>query len=306
MPVNNWMPVYTRDILASCADMSPTQFGGYMRLLLWAWDSNGLPNDMESCCRIAGGLSPSDWQVIRRRLVVIDAGTTEERLSHPRLERERGKAEAGYQRKVAAMAKARQRNPKNAPDQFIDQSIDQFIDQSTDQFIDQSTDTQPQPQPQPHSLRDESPTEILGPARQKPRRSSQRTYRISWDREAGFSGVTDEDRRVWGQAYPGVSLTAEMAKAHVYLRENPSQAGKRNWGAFLTRWFGRSQERGGTRGHAPPSGTKRFYCAEVGRSVTEEEYDRIKREARKRPLAPDHALDGIRPAIKTIAPENAN
>lgn len=306
MSISNWMPVYTRDILASCADMSASQFGGYMRLLLWAWDSNGLPNDMEACCRIAGGLTPGDWQVIRRRLVVLDAGTADERLSHPRLEREREKAESGYARKIEALAKARRANPKNGRDQSIDQSIDQSTDQSIDQSTDQSTDTQPQPQPQPHCIKNESPSEILRPTRRQPRQSKGRTYRISWSSDGGFQGISADDRCAWGNAYPGVDLAAEIAKAHVYLRENPAKAGRRNWGAFLARWFSRVQERGGNAQPQQRTPEKRFYCAEAGRSVTLDEYDRIKAQARNSPARPVEALDGIRPALKPIAPENAN
>lgn len=231
----SWMPLYTSDILASCADMSPAQFGAYVRMLCYAWNSGGLPNDMEACCRIAGGISPADWQVCRRRLVVLDPGTSEERLSHPRLEQERERAEKLHKKRCEAMSRARNANPKNSQDQSIDQSIDQ----SSDQTIDQLIDTQSQSQSQ--SIKNETPTEFLRATPQKRRR----TYRIGWSLEGGFTGITDEDRTTWGEAYPGVNLVAELAKAHVYLRENPAKAGKRNWGAFLARWFGRVQDKGG-------------------------------------------------------------
>lgn len=257
MGVETWMPLYTADVLASCADMSPSQFGSYMRLLCYAWQSGGLPNDMEACCRIAGGCTPSDWSAVRRRLVVLDEGTSDERLSHPRLEAERAKAEGLHQKKVAAIAKARAANPNNR------------TDHSTVNSTDVSTDHSGQPQPQPPSplpIRNESPSEILGATRQKPRR----TYRITWKADAGFQGVTDEDLARWKTAYPGVNLTQETARAHAWLVDNPSKGGKRNWAAFLNRWFGRVQDKGGTSGQ--PAAPRKQYRPDAGLSLTAEEY----------------------------------
>lgn len=263
MGVETWMPLYTADVLASCADMSPAQFGAYMRMLCYAWQSGGLPNDMEACCRIAGGCTPSDWSAVRRRLVVLDAGTSDERLSHPRLEAERAKATTLHQKRIDAMTKARAANPKNR---------DQSIDQSSDQSIDQSIDTPSQPQPQPPlPSRNESPSEILGATRRKPRR----TYRITWAADAGFQGVTDGDLTRWKTAYPGVNLTQETARAHAWLVDNPSKGGKRNWAAFLNRWFGRVQDKGGSSNQpAPPQKTFR---PDAGQAMTAAEYAEWKR-----------------------------
>ena len=266
MGIENWMPLYTADVLASCADMSPAQFGSYMRLLCYAWQSGGLPNDMEACCRIAGGCTPTDWSAVRKRLVVLDAGTSEERLSHPRLEAERSKAEAGYQRKRDAIAKARQSNPRNR--------TDHSTDNSTDDSTDNSPQLQPQPQPQPQlqpPIKNESPTEILGATRQKPRR----TYRITWDADAGFQGVSDSDLSRWKAAYPGVNLTQETAKAHAWLVDNPSKGGKRNWAAFLNRWFARVQDKGGSSNL--PAAPQKTFRQDAGRAMTASEYAEWKR-----------------------------
>ena len=282
MATKPWMPVYTRDILASCADMSAAQFGGYMRMLLYAWDSGGLPNDMEACCRIAGGLSPADWQAVRKRLVVLDAGTSEERLSHPRLEAERAKASEVHQKRCDAMSRARQSNPKNQ-DQLPDQSIDQLLDQSSDQLLDQLIDTQPQPQP--HS-KNETPNGVSRSDSAKPRR----TYRIHWNCENGFGGIGDDDLARWKDAYPGVDLQAEIRVAHAWLVDNPAKAGKRNWGAFLNRWFSRKQERGGS--PSQPVAPQKAFRPDAGLAMTASEYaewrrnrdrdDFLRAKARKR------------------------
>jgi uncharacterized protein YdaU (DUF1376 family) len=270
MAFNTWMPLYTRDILAGCVEMSATQFGAYCRMLFYAWDSGGLPNDMEACCRIAGGLSPADWQVVRRRLVVLDAGTSEERLSHPRLEAERVRAAGLHAKRCEAMAKARARNSKNGADQSIDQSIDQSpdqsIDQSSDQSLDLKIDTQPQAQSQPHDKK-ESPSEIPAASR-KPRRS--RTYRIGWCEEGGFTGISDDDIARWKAAYPAVDLTVETAKAHSWLVDHPAKAKRSNYGQFLGGWFSRCQDRGGTRGAQPAA--VRSFRADAGRDMTAGEY----------------------------------
>jgi len=301
----SWMPLYTSDILASCADMSPAQFGAYVRMLCYAWNSGGLPNDMEACCRIAGGISPADWQVCRRRLVVLDPGTSDERLSHPRLEQERERAEKLHKKRCEAMSRARNANRKNSQDQLTDQLIDQSIDQSSDQSIDQLIGTQPQSQPQPQISKNETPTEFLRATRQKPRR----TYRIGWSADAGFTGITDDDRRLWGEAYPGVNLVGELAKANVYLRENPAKAGKRNWGAFLARWFGRVQDKGGSPS-APSkaagwSQTKKYFRAKFQANMTDAEYEAALRGLGVR-QKPERGANGISTLSEVISCLNAS
>jgi uncharacterized protein YdaU (DUF1376 family) len=278
MPINNWMPVYTRDILASCADMSATQFGAYMRLLLWAWDSGGLPNDMEACCRIAGGLAPSDWAVVRKRLVVIDAGTSEERLSHPRLEQERAKAQQGYDRKVAAISKARAARAANT-DHNTDDSTDDSIDHSTVNSPVNKTQPQPQPQPQPHPpINDETPSEFLG--RTPKRRPPRRTYRIRWEPEAGWVGITDADIALWTETYPAVDVRGQLREMHAHWRANLAKARKSNWERSIVGWLSREQDRGGTPGFvgksSQPAAKRRYYRSDAQQNLTDEEYARWK------------------------------
>jgi len=70
--------------------------------------------------------------------------------------------------------------------------------------------------------------------------------KISWTADAGWQGITDEDRAEWAAAYPGASLETELAKATAWLKANPAKAGKRNWRLFVVRWLARCQDRGGT------------------------------------------------------------
>ncbi len=273
-----WMPLYTRDLIASTTDMTGAQLGAYIRIICYAWDNGGCPNDMEACCRIAGGMSPSDWKVIRRRLVVLDEGTSEERLSQARLEEERAKCLAKYNAKVESLRKARNSNPNNG--------TVVSTDHSTVNSPDHSTDHSHQSQSQSHNLtviENDSPTENLRATPQKRRR----TYRIGWSLSAGFTGICDDDLKTWGSAYPGVNLSGEIAKANVYLRENPAKAGKRNWGAFLTRWFGRVQDKGGNAPSKPAPPKRWLDDYQPGEYQTPRQ-----RAARARQKA-DHPADGI-------------
>lgn len=60
----------------------------------------------------------------------------------------------------------------------------------------------------------------------------------------------DSLRKAWESAYPAVDLLAEMAKAHAWEISNPARR-KLDKGRFLTRWFARVQENGGTPGYVP-------------------------------------------------------
>ena len=98
------LPLFCDDLIASCVDMTPARFGAYMRLLCYAWTRGGLPSDETACGRIAGGFESGDWESIRARLVLLDQGTPDERLSHQRLELER-QAVAELKAKKAAAGK---------------------------------------------------------------------------------------------------------------------------------------------------------------------------------------------------------
>jgi hypothetical protein len=70
--------------------------------------------------------------------------------------------------------------------------------------------------------------------------------KVAWTAVAGWTGITDEDRREWAEAYPGAVLAQELAKATAWLKANPSRAGRRNWRAFVVRWLSKCQDKGGT------------------------------------------------------------
>jgi len=81
-----------------------------------------------------------------------------------------------------------------------------------------------------------------------PKRSQKRTartYRIHFDYATNqFTGITDKDWATWAEAFPAVDVRLEAKRAAIWLRDNPTKR-KKNVQAFLSRWFGRCQERGG-------------------------------------------------------------
>jgi len=80
----------------------------------------------------------------------------------------------------------------------------------------------------------------------KPSRSRAKPAGVSWTADAGWGGITDEDRQEWAQAFPGAVLAQELAKATAWLKANPQRAGRRNWRRFIVGWLQRCQDKGGT------------------------------------------------------------
>lgn len=89
-----------------------------------------------------------------------------------------------------------------------------------------------------------APVATSEPPRRRTR--SQPRDGVRWDAESGWQGITDADRAEWAAAFPGAALDQELAKATAWLKANPERAGKRKWRAFLVRWLGKCQDRGGT------------------------------------------------------------
>ena len=242
--------MFVADIVSSCVDMTNSQFGAYHRLLYYAWEHGGLPNDVETCCRIGGGMQPSDWHAVRRRLVVLDQGTPSERLSHARLERERQYAiEQAEKRKYAAKkaADARWDDASGIRDACVthcDPHAQRMPDASRTQC--DSDATLPLPLPHTNSQEKQQAAPVVATSGQpkRPTRSQPKDH-ISWKLETGWHGITGEDRSQWALAYPACDLMAELARMHQWLVANPAKAKKSKWRAFVIGWLSRSQEKGG-------------------------------------------------------------
>jgi phage replication O-like protein O len=74
--------------------------------------------------------------------------------------------------------------------------------------------------------------------------------KFSFTLEDGFVGIPYEDLQRWADTYPAVNIAAEIKKAAEWMRSNPTKR-KSNYRRFLTNWFSRTQEHGGTAGYRP-------------------------------------------------------
>ena len=63
----------------------------------------------------------------------------------------------------------------------------------------------------------------------------------------GFDGVEESDMASWAAAYPAVELGREAVKAAIWCRDNGARGKKKNYRRFLSNWFARAQEKGGTK-----------------------------------------------------------
>ena len=80
---------------------------------------------------------------------------------------------------------------------------------------------------------------------------------IAWTPEAGFTGITADDRTRWAKAYPALDLDRQLATMDDWLRNNPEKAHRSRWGRFVSNWLKRSQDRGGDVASNKPSAHKR-------------------------------------------------
>lgn len=65
-------------------------------------------------------------------------------------------------------------------------------------------------------------------------------------------GIRDDDLVRWREAYPAVDVGVELARAADWCIANPARGRKSNYASFLTRWFSRAQDQGGS-GHTKES-----------------------------------------------------
>ena len=119
-----------------------------------------------------------------------------------------------------------------------------------------------------------STSEALPPrTRQGKPKADPRQTPISLSRSTWiWSGITDEDHKVWLAACPAVNINLELAKAAAWCRSAGPRGIKSNWRRFLTSWMSRAQDRG------PLTTGGRNAMERRGRTV--DEVERAEREAR--------------------------
>ena len=71
----------------------------------------------------------------------------------------------------------------------------------------------------------------------------QQAYEIVFSKEEGrFQGLTEEDGRIWREAYPEIDLGKELAKMASWIKANPRKSNKKNWRKFIVSWLSKSSD----------------------------------------------------------------
>lgn len=65
-----------------------------------------------------------------------------------------------------------------------------------------------------------------------------------------WDNITASDTALWKEAYPGVDIDAELAKAASWIKADPSRK-KVKWERFINGWLGRAQQNSKGVGAAP-------------------------------------------------------
>ena len=63
----------------------------------------------------------------------------------------------------------------------------------------------------------------------------------------GWENIPESKIMRWEEAYPACDIQLELVRMADWLIENPTKR-KKNYGAFISRWLSRQQDKGGTRG----------------------------------------------------------
>ena len=227
-----YLRVWVADIVQSCQEMTPRQFGAHVRMLLHAWDRGYCSADPAKLGAVTGPVPADEMlDVLDRWQRTTIQGVRGEVLVNARLERERtimveqANARSAAGRRANEIRWGSQSDPSRIP-----------IGSQTDPTLDTRLQT-------PDSRGQTQDTEGC-----TARKRAVPTDSIMWSPSDGWQGITDKDRADWAVAYPAVAVDRELAVADQWLKANPEKARKKKWRAFLARWFGRTQERGGNGG----------------------------------------------------------
>jgi len=61
-----------------------------------------------------------------------------------------------------------------------------------------------------------------------------------------WEGITDNDMKGWGEAYPACDINSEFAKMGEWILANPKKGKKSNYRRFIVNWLSRAQDQGGS------------------------------------------------------------
>jgi uncharacterized protein YdaU (DUF1376 family) len=234
-----WFKFFAGDWSSDTQGMSPVAKGVYIDMLCMQWNGRRLPASVDELAMIFPDVNAKVYRELLQHFQEIDGWLVNERLEEERADA-KSRSENG---KVAAKKKWQSQSECGGNAKSDAAALPSRMD----------------PQRQSHCYTDteaetdtETETESEGESCSAHRAASAKpSDSIWWDPSAGWTGITDEDRADWAVAYPAVNQAQELAKADQWLKGNPEKARKKKWRAFITRWFGKAQERGGSMASAP-------------------------------------------------------
>jgi uncharacterized protein YdaU (DUF1376 family) len=109
----HWFPFYVGDWLKDTQDLTATERGYYISLLVACYSMGHIPKDLDALCRICCEYAPSNAQIVRR---VADRyfKPNGEHLTHKRVDKELSKAKARTEKALRAAQKRWADAPSNA------------------------------------------------------------------------------------------------------------------------------------------------------------------------------------------------
>ncbi len=233
---------YVNDFLGSnkVAAMSSAEVGAHVMLMCRAWTNDPpatIPDDDKVLARWAR-MSPAEWAQVKANVLAAWRVQEDGRLVQPRLQVEYNKMLRDSERRQAAGKAA-------ANARWNQDSCDSHASRMRHACV---THAMPDSRSQIQADSKEADTPLPPPRRGG---TAIRRGGVSWAAGQGWSGITDEDRRVWTAAYPACDLDRQFSAMTAWLDANPERARKSNWRRFIVNWLRRSQDRGGDRRPAP-------------------------------------------------------
>ncbi|KKL45252.1 hypothetical protein LCGC14_2357550 [marine sediment metagenome] len=211
---------YAKDLLVSTGEMTNAEFGAYWRNLCYQWVNGSIDSDPN---RHPIKYPNGEWEAIFPKFHLGDDGRLRnKRLEEVRLAREKYlKKQSDAGKKGADKRWLKDGKPNGDPINDPNAKEDGF------------------PIPIPSSSESSAAMEskTLAPKRRnatgpKPYRQRVNTY---------FENINQEQRTIWGEAYPNIDLDQEFRKAKSWLLTNTNKA-KRDFPKFVNNWLAKAMD----------------------------------------------------------------
>lgn len=210
-----WMPFFIGDYLADTMHLSTEHHGAYILLIFAYWRAGGpIPDNNESLaatCRIAY----ERWLVIRpiiEQFFIVKRGF----WRHKRIDHEMNKA-----RKLQNSLKERGKSGAAAR-------------WAKDATANATANAQ--------AMRADAPSHSPLPTTTTKSTTSAPSAKIALDAEGIWRNVSQDQLKLWHNAYPAINVPEELHRAAAWIVANPKNK-KSNYARFLANWLSRSQDK---------------------------------------------------------------